>query len=133
LPARQRDELFEALAIVCGWDYRDVTRTARGRLNQALAELREVEATPEDVLQCARAYREMYSGATLTPQALVANWPDLKQRIRPIASYDPEASMLRALSIVEPAELEAPVDDTVTSKEMFQERMALIGQMPEDD
>jgi hypothetical protein len=62
----------------------------------------------------------------------VANWPDLKQRIRPIASYDTEASMLRALSIVEPAELEAPVDDTVTTPELFHEKVASIGRMPED-
>ena len=127
----RRDELFEALAYVCGWDYRDVTRTARGRLNSALAELREVGATPEDVLNCARAYREMYQGATLTPQALTANWPDLKRMARPTQPYDPEASFERALTLVDPKELEAPPDEGL-SREEVREKMAALGTMPAD-
>jgi hypothetical protein len=103
-------------------------------MNQALSELREVEATAEDVINCARVYRDIYQGATLTPQALVANWPDLMMRARPVGSYDPAASMERALTIVEPAALEAPIDDgsPVGDWSGLRDKMESIGEMPEN-
>lgn len=97
--ARRRDELFEAVAAACGWDWRDVTKSSRGRLNAALVELREVEATPEQVIAAARIYRSLYEGATLTPQALTGNWPELMRHYRGFTSprYDPAESFAAAL------------------------------------
>ena len=97
--ARARDELFEVLAEVCGYDWRDMTRSSRGRLNSALVELREVEAQPKDVRMAAQVYRTLYQGASLTPQALTANWPDLMRHVRAsqLPPYDPAESHRAAL------------------------------------
>ena len=51
-----------------------MTRSARGQLNKAVKELREVGATEEQVKAKAKAYRQQYPNATLTPTALVKHW-----------------------------------------------------------
>lgn len=109
-----------------GWDWRDMTRTARGRLNQALMELREIEATPEQVTSAARAYRAMYENATLTPQALVGNWPDLMKWLRGARTaygYDPSDSMQRAIEISGGSEWDQPgelPEEALTADEIKQ-------------
>jgi hypothetical protein len=45
-PTRKADDLFETVAQVCGISLDGITRTARGQLNKAVKELREVQATP---------------------------------------------------------------------------------------
>lgn len=72
---RKADPLWEALTAACGYS-RDAlfTKSERGRLNAALRELREVNASPADILARAKQYRTMWPGITLTPQALVNNW-----------------------------------------------------------
>lgn len=117
---RQRDELFEALAEVCGYDWRDMTRSSRGRLNSALAELREVDAEPRQVRMAAQVYRTLYQGASLTPQALTANWPDLMRHVRAaeLPPYDPveshKAAMEKAGEVLElPTGPEVPMPPEV--------------------
>lgn len=73
-------ELFEALAEVCGFDVGALTRTERGRLNMALAELRERSATPADVRARGEEYRRKWPRVDLTPQAIVGNWSKLAPR-----------------------------------------------------
>lgn len=75
--ARPRDELFEALATVDGADLANLTRSARGSLNAAAKQLREIGATPEDVHARAAAYRRRHPEWPLTAQALVKHWPSL--------------------------------------------------------
>lgn len=78
---RERDYSFEALVDVCGLNLAEITTDERGRLNAALKQLREVH--PDDYLladmiyERAKLYREMYESASLTPQALSANWSQL--------------------------------------------------------
>lgn len=75
MPSRKADPLWEALVAACGYSAGALfTKSERGRLNRALAELREVSATPADVLARAKQYRAMWPGITLSPQALVNNW-----------------------------------------------------------
>jgi hypothetical protein len=76
LPAtpRQKDILFESVAECCGIALGSITRTSRGALNRAVKELREVDATPDQVANVAKAYKANYPNATLTPMALVKHW-----------------------------------------------------------
>ena len=71
---KPKDNLFQAVAKACGINLTGMTRTARGQLNKAVKELREVGATEQDVQAKAKAYRTQYPNATLTPTALVKHW-----------------------------------------------------------
>ena len=75
--APKKDELFEAVAEACGIRLDALTRSARGQLNAACKELRDIGATPEQVAGKAKAYRKQYDGAALTPTALTKHWASL--------------------------------------------------------
>ena len=74
----KKDELFEAIAEACGIRLDALTRSARGQLNAACKELRDIGATPEQVAGKAKAYRKRYDGAALTPSALTKHWASLE-------------------------------------------------------
>ena len=74
------DGLFDKVAEVCGWNTTNLTKSARGQLNKAVKELREVKATAEEVGGKAAAYREKYPGIDLTPTALIKHWAALYVR-----------------------------------------------------
>jgi hypothetical protein len=78
-----RDLLFEAVAEACGIRLDALTRSARGQLNAATKELRDIGATPEQVAGKAKAWRKQYEGATLTPTALTKHWAALEDASRP--------------------------------------------------
>lgn len=71
---KKKDTLFETVAEVCGIGLTSLTRTARGQLNKAAKELREIDATEEQVRHKAKAYKTQYPNATLTPMALIKHW-----------------------------------------------------------
>jgi biotin operon repressor len=73
----KKDELFEAVAQVCGIDWTALTKTGRGPLNKAVKELREIGVTPDQVGGRAAAYRKTYPDAPLTPMALTKHWASL--------------------------------------------------------
>lgn len=75
--ARPRDELFDAVVEVCGIQPTELTPTARGGLNRAVADLRRVGADPQGIRERAAAYHRRYKSATLTPPALAKHWPQL--------------------------------------------------------
>lgn len=78
---RQPDLLFEAVAQVCGLNWRNgITDSERGRLNKAVKELRDVGANPDVVKAKAHAYRHKWPEAELTPTALASNWGQLEAR-----------------------------------------------------
>jgi hypothetical protein len=70
----KKDDLFETVAEACGINLTGMTRSARGQLNKACKELRDVHATAEQVKAKAKAYRTQYPNATLTPTALTKHW-----------------------------------------------------------
>lgn len=74
-PERASDPLFETVAEVCEIDWHNLTRSARGSLGKAVAELRQAGATPDEVLVRSRRYREEWPDAELTPLALAKHWP----------------------------------------------------------
>ena len=95
-PAK-KDELFEAVAEACGHNLRSLTRSARGQLNSATKELREVGATVQQVGGKAAAFRKQYPGMTLTPTALTKHWAALEDHSRAARpsiweTYDPPES-----------------------------------------
>lgn len=75
--ARKPDELFEAVVSVCGLNSDGMTKGERGRVNAACKELRDVEASPDDVVARAGRYRAKYPNSQLTPQALTNHWSAL--------------------------------------------------------
>jgi hypothetical protein len=72
--ARKPDVVFEAIANACGIDWKALTKNERGALNNAAAQLREINATPDDIQARAAKYRQKWPGIDLTPMALVNNW-----------------------------------------------------------
>ncbi len=80
---RKTDNLFETVAKVCSISTANLTRSSRGQLNKAVKELREIDATDEQVHATAKAYRQQYPNATLTPTALVKHWSSFKQTTGP--------------------------------------------------
>lgn len=75
---REPDLLFEAVAEACGIDWRSgLTKSGRGPLVKAVADLRDVGASPEDVAARSGEYRRRFVDAALTPSALAKHWPSL--------------------------------------------------------
>lgn len=96
--ARERDELFEATAEVCGIDWqRDLTDHARGPLNTAVKQLREVGATPAEVRRRAQNWPGLFERATLTPPALAKHWPQLERAKPPPEPRDRFMDIARSL------------------------------------
>jgi len=79
----RRDLMFEALCKATGANTERLTTSERGRINKALKELREVGATPDDILLRARHYRQRFPGAPVTANALASNWSLLEREPPP--------------------------------------------------
>lgn len=75
--ARERDLLFEAICEECNIEGSELTKSARGEVNNACAQLRAVAATPDELRVRARRYRQRFQRMALTPSALVKHWPKL--------------------------------------------------------
>jgi len=71
--ARNRDELFEAVMEVSGVDLAEIPDEARGSYNAAVAGLRKVGATPQEVRR-----RAPQAWFTVTPGALLRHWAELR-------------------------------------------------------
>lgn len=80
--ANGRDELFDTLAEVCGVVVADLTKSARGALNRALADLRGVNATADEIRARAIRHRRKWPGIGVTPSSLAKHWPELGSPIR---------------------------------------------------
>lgn len=76
---RARDELWEAL--VAGIGHEPTTRTARGVWNRALAELRAVGITPNEILGICRQYRAKWPEMALTPMALAKHVDSFREEV----------------------------------------------------
>lgn len=77
-PAEERRrEIFTILANVTGQQIDGLTKSARGALNRAASELRDVNATAGEVKRRALAYRARFPQAALTATALAKHWAAL--------------------------------------------------------
>lgn len=74
---RKNDPLWDTMLRVCGIDPNGLTKTARGQINAALKELRDIAATPADLQAKAAAYRKTWPEMSITPTALVKHWGQL--------------------------------------------------------
>lgn len=73
--AKPRDLLFDKLVDACGLNLAKMTKNERGKLNKAVGMLREVDATPEQITDNAKAYAKKFgSECELTPLGLANNW-----------------------------------------------------------
>ena len=81
--ARKPDLIFEAIADECGIDATKITASARGALNRAVKELRQVDADPESIRAAAIAYRQRFPSAPLTPASIAKHYPSLIEGHKP--------------------------------------------------
>lgn len=82
-PSRKRrdpDPIFDAVVKHCGYDPEAMTSSARGAVNKAVADLKAVGATPEQVAAKARAYVKLWPMTSLTAPALAKHWAQLGQQ-----------------------------------------------------
>ena len=76
--ASKRDLIFETLAEVCGYDWKGVmTKDERGRLNKAVKQLKDINATPEEIQLRAKNFVIAY-GFHPQPQSITSMWTKLK-------------------------------------------------------
>ena len=54
-----------------------LTKSARGRLNMAVKQLKEIDADPLEIPRRAAKYRETWPSVTLTDTALIKHWANL--------------------------------------------------------
>jgi hypothetical protein len=74
----KKDLVFETLAEVCGYDWKGVmTKDERGRLNKAVKQLKDINASPEDIELRARNFVLAY-GFHPQPQSITSMWTKLK-------------------------------------------------------
>ena len=77
---RKPDLLWDAMVEVCGINTTTLTKNERGRINEALKQLREVSATPDDIRRKASAYRKTWPDVSMTPTALASHWSSLESK-----------------------------------------------------
>lgn len=95
LPARTRqpDPIFETVAAVCfgADDYSGLTSRERGMANRACKELRNVGATPDDIVERARNF-VAWVGQRPTPDNLVTHWNRLREPVQRLPRHELEAA-----------------------------------------
>jgi hypothetical protein len=74
--ARPVDVVWETLLDVCGIDPTGITGSSRGAYNRAAKDLRQVGATPEEIVRRAWTFRKRWPDVSLTPTALARRWPE---------------------------------------------------------
>lgn len=79
---RRRDLIFEELANNCGIDWNKAPKNELGRLQKATKQLKEVDATPEEVRAVAEWYKKNWKDIEITPTALVSNWTKIKKNLQ---------------------------------------------------
>lgn len=75
------------LAEICGKRLEEMTEAERGKLNKAAKQLSDIGATPAEVRERARRYRERHPSWTLTDMALVKHWSSLATKF---SDLDPD-------------------------------------------
>lgn len=79
---REKDLIFEEVAKQCGIDWNKAPANELGRLNKAVKQLKEINATVEDIALVANWYKENWKKITLTPTAIVSNWSMIHQEAK---------------------------------------------------
>lgn len=78
IDSSKKDVVFETLAEVCGYDWKGVmTKDERGRLNKAVKQLKDINATPEEIQLRAKNFVLAY-GFHPQPQSITTMWTKLE-------------------------------------------------------
>jgi hypothetical protein len=90
-PRGGRDVVFEAVCESVGWPVGELTKDARGRVNAATKQLRDLGASPAEIRTRADRYRVKHPGMPVTPQAITGNWAALAVEPNGVGGHDPDA------------------------------------------
>jgi len=71
-----RDELWDMMLHVCGYQYDELTPSARGWVNQGVKELRDIGASPDELLKRSRKYWHKFKRRP-SPSAISKHWSSL--------------------------------------------------------
>jgi hypothetical protein len=84
------DPLWVALIEELDIRAEELTEYQRGALNKALQQLRQVNATPEEIHRRCKIYKELYPSAALTATALAKHWAECRpgRRVHKAATLD---------------------------------------------
>lgn len=74
---RPRDLIWDAVVSVCGIVDASLTRSGKGAVAKAVAELKAVGATPDEIRAKAAQWPRTFPGAQLTAPALAKHWANL--------------------------------------------------------
>ena len=87
---RQRNPLFDALALACGLSVEHMTKSEGGRVGKALSDIRAVkpDLTTEDISVAAQNFKKLMPWCSMTPTAISAHW----SQVRPGAVITEKAS-----------------------------------------
>ena len=96
---REPDVIWDAVIATCRLNPTALTKTARGACNNAVGQLREVAATPEQIAAAGAEYARRYPGTTLTPSALVKHWAQLVTAAVPAAAPSIAGTVSQAASL----------------------------------
>lgn len=79
---RAKDLIFEEVANQCGIDWNKAPANELGRLNKAVKQLKEIDATVEEIALVANWYKKNWKNITLTPTAIVSNWSMIQREAK---------------------------------------------------
>jgi hypothetical protein len=75
---RKPDLIWDAVIEACGLDATQLTQSARGAINKTVQQLKQVNATPQDIHDRARQHLTKWPNVSLTPTSLAKNWAQLQ-------------------------------------------------------
>ena len=78
---RRRDLIFEELANQCGIDWKKAPKNELGRLQKATKQMKEIEATPEEIKSVGEWYKSNWKDIEITPTAIVNNFSSILRRV----------------------------------------------------
>lgn len=81
------DGLVFALADALGWEREQISEPQWGKLHRAAKDLEGV-AEPEEIPRAVAIYRINFSGASISPNAIAANWAELQVARRPLSQRE---------------------------------------------
>ena len=72
---RKPDQIWDAVIEACGINPAEMTKGMRGSANNAVKQLKDIDATPEQIRVRGKRHLEKWPNVTLTPSSLAKNWP----------------------------------------------------------
>ena len=75
-PERKKDPIWDTVTDIFGINPQ--TKSERSRIGKVVADLKIKEATPDRIEKVLSAFREVFPGATPTPEAILKHWDTCK-------------------------------------------------------